>query len=410
MTTTEAEAVEETEAQELSLVEKFLAVERDLNTVVLDRHEPIHSMMLALVAGQHVFLLGPPGTAKSYMVDQLVKRIDAKLFKWLLTMFSNDNELFGGPDVSSLRAGTYRRVTEGKMPWAEIVFLDEIFKASDSILNALLKIINEREFDNAGDDPRVPLISLFCASNEFPQNSDLEALVDRLTLRHVVHDLRDPDLFVQMLSMGEAPPQATMTIDDIKDAQDEAQQVEVGEHIHRVILELREKLEGEGIKVSDRRFRQSIDIIKAQAWLAGRTIAEVVDTVPLMHMFWRDPEQYQTIRRIILDLADPLERDVTALEEELNKAYSEFERAKADAVNENDLAAVSLETYNYFREAKKEFRKLKAKADESGRTSPALEKLRNRLREIGPKILREGMNVEGDDDMEDKIEKRGFGS
>ena len=171
------------------LVEKFKAVENDLNRVLIERREEVHSSVLALAGKRHLFMFGPPGVAKSFLVDELVRRIVADgenaavCFKWLLTKFSVPEELYGGPDLLTLKdKGIYRRVTDGKLPQAHIAFLDEAFKANSAILNSLLKILNENEFDNPGDEPHVPLITMFAASNELPASSELEALADRLHL------------------------------------------------------------------------------------------------------------------------------------------------------------------------------------------------------------------------------------
>jgi MoxR-like ATPase len=382
-----------------TLQDKFLAVEADMQDVVLDREAEIHSAILAIISGSHMFLLGSPGIAKSMLVDELVARVDAKLFKWTLSKFSLPEELFGGPDLNKMKnEGIYRRITDNKLPQAEIAFVDEIFKANPSILNALLKIINEKEFENPGDDPHVPLISLFSASNEMPQTAELEALVDRLQIKHIVKPITDPDLFVKMLALEPREPLAFITIEDIHEAQRQVSEVTVGDNIHSTLLDLSNQLRAANVVVTDRRFRQSISVIKAQAWLSGRNVAEINDCMPLIYMMWRDPEQFETVRQIVIDLADPLEHEVMQLRDQLEKVWSEFRRVMDDENNDHVRGKQAIASYGYFKEARDEWRALANQTKESDRQpSKSLTDLHKRLKEVGPKILKEGMGIDDDD-------------
>jgi len=392
------------------LYEKFRAVEDDMALSVLDRREELHSAMISLVARQHMFLLGKPGIAKSMLFDQLIIRIaDINSFKWQLNKFSVPEEVFGGPDLLTLKeTGVYRRITAGKLPTAHIGWIDEVFKANSSILNAFLLLINEREFINPGDDSNVPLISLFTASNEMPQTSELEALVDRLLIRHIVHELSDPELIVEMLSLEDREPQATITLADIEQAQREAKDVVIGDHIYTAMLELSTKLRRVGIDVTDRRLKQSMGIIKAEAWLNGRSVAEVIDTRPLVYVMWRDPNHFEQVRKIVLDLADPVEREVLKLRDELEKAYSEFKTVMDDEENKHTRAKQSLQTYGYFKKARSEYNALRERQAETGRPSKSIEDLRRRLRELAPIIIADGIGLNESDatDWDQVIENR----
>jgi hypothetical protein len=156
-------------------LDKLQALERELAASLIERDEVIRASLVALLARQHLVVLGPPGTAKSALVTELARRISPqngaglRSFAYLMTRFTTPEELFGPVSVSGLKRDEYRRITAGKLVEAELVFLDEIFKASSAILNALLKIANERVFHNGGQEMQVPLISLFGASNETPQ-------------------------------------------------------------------------------------------------------------------------------------------------------------------------------------------------------------------------------------------------
>ena len=170
-------------------LDKLQTIERELTASLIERDEVIRASLVALLARQHLVVLGPPGTAKSALVTELAQRIGPqkgaglRSFAYLMTRFTTPEELFGPVSVSGLKRDEYVRITAGKLVEAELVFLDEIFKASSAILNALLKVANERVFHNGGQEMQVPLISLFGASNEIPQGNELEALWDRFLLR-----------------------------------------------------------------------------------------------------------------------------------------------------------------------------------------------------------------------------------
>ena len=153
------------DAEALRIGHKLRDVARALDARYLDKGELIRLLLVTLVAGEHMLIVGPPGTAKSALVRHLARLIDARYFEYLLTRFSEPNELFGPVDIQSFRSGAYRRVVTNMLPEAEIVFLDEAFKANSAILNSLLTLLNERRFNNGSTVTKVPLISLYAASN-----------------------------------------------------------------------------------------------------------------------------------------------------------------------------------------------------------------------------------------------------
>jgi MoxR-like ATPase len=132
------------------------------------RDEVIDLIALAVVAGEHLFLLGPPGTAKSALIRQFAAAVQGRFFEYMLTRFSEPNEIFGPIDIARLREGTVVTVTTGMLPEAEFVFLDELFNANSAILNNLLTVLNERVYRRGAETHRLPLLSLFSASNHLP--------------------------------------------------------------------------------------------------------------------------------------------------------------------------------------------------------------------------------------------------
>src|SRR5947207_7076039 len=164
--------------------DKLRKIREELQQLFLERAELIDGALAALLAAQHILIIGPPGTAKSMLADELCRRITgATYFQWLLTKFTTPEELFGAVSLRALEADDYRRVTTHKLPEAHIAFLDEVFKANSSILNSILTIMNERRFHNGREVADTPLITLFGASNELPEEDELQALYDRFLLR-----------------------------------------------------------------------------------------------------------------------------------------------------------------------------------------------------------------------------------
>ena len=149
--------------------EKFLNVEKELNEVVVERYDENHGLILALLTKANILFLGAPGVAKSMLVNRLTEHLDkGVIFDTLLTAFSTPEELFGPYSMNKIKEDKYERVITGMLPESDIAFLDEIFKANSSILNALLTVMNERRFRNGTKYLDLPLISLIGASNETP--------------------------------------------------------------------------------------------------------------------------------------------------------------------------------------------------------------------------------------------------
>jgi MoxR-like ATPase len=174
---------------------------RRLSREFLAKDEIIRLLLISVVAGEHMLIVGPPGTAKSALVRTLAQKLDARYFEYLLTRFSEPNELLGPVDIQAFREGTFRRRTEHMLPEAEIAFLDEIFKASSAILNSLLGLLNERRVQIGAERIDVPLLALFAASNEVPSDDSLAALLDRFLLRVRSHNLEGFH-FQQLVKFG----------------------------------------------------------------------------------------------------------------------------------------------------------------------------------------------------------------
>jgi MoxR-like ATPase len=267
---------------------------------LVERDLPIRLALLATLSGEHLLLLGPPGTAKSLVARRLRLAFNgATFFERLLTRFTVPEEIFGPLSIKGLEEDRYERITHSYLPTASVAFLDEIFKANSAILNALLTILNEREFDNGATRVRTPLLAVVGASNELPQGEELDALYDRFLLRlHV--DPVSKGAFPALLGLrGESSPvvldSLKLTADDLRSVQEVAQGIELPADVVTLLCELRDWCAAEKLRVSDRRWRKVVKLLQVSAATNGRTRVSVWDCWLLQHCLWDAPEQRKKV-------------------------------------------------------------------------------------------------------------------
>jgi MoxR-like ATPase len=281
-----------------SALDKILKLESELNSKYFEREGPIRSLVIGLIAQEHVLLLGPPGTAKSDLSRDLSKQIGADFFEYLMTKFSTPEEVFGPISLKQLQNDVYKRVVDRKLPSAQIAFLDEIFKANSAILNSLLTIINEREFDTGDGRIKVPLDIVIGASNEFPQDPGLAAVYDRFLLRHWVEDISADANFEALLLGQQASLTQTLSSSDLDELRALRKTIDITAVIPKLTL-VRKDLKAKGIRVSDRTWKKCLKLIAAEALLNGRTAAISKDAMILKNSLWSDKDDRQSILTIL---------------------------------------------------------------------------------------------------------------
>jgi MoxR-like ATPase len=281
-----------------------------LNTNFYDRREEIDALLIALLSRQHVLFIGPAGTGKSALSSMLGKVVkDSAYFQHLLTPFSTPEELFGVLSLKDLEQGIYKRNMKDMLPEAHFAFVDEIFKANASILNSLLTLINERVYYNNGVPVQSPLMTIVGSSNEYIEEGEgLEALFDRFLLRYEVNYIREQTSFISMLKGVQHVSVPQITLDELMIHQVRVEALNVPEEVFETLAMIRQQLQDEGIRPSDRRFKQSISLLKARAYLEGRTSVVLGDLKILGASLWETIDQKEKTVEIILHHAqDPVE-------------------------------------------------------------------------------------------------------
>ncbi len=297
----------------------FQEVARVLNSHFLDKQEIIRLLLVSAIAGEHMVIVGPPGTAKSALIRMFARLIDAKYFEYLLTRFTEPNELFGPVDIKEFREGRYVRRTENMLPEAEIVFLDEIFKSNSAILNSLLTIVNERRFTSGPSVREVPLLSLYAASNEVPNDDNLSAMFDRFLLRVNSQNL-DSYHFHELLSRGisneiakmsglETQTRPIISANELRRLQRNFDRLMVfPEDFMAKYKGLVFQIRSEGITVSDRRAVKLLKLCAASAAFDGRSRVTDGDFFVLRHI-WNNLDQAELLEEIVNPLVDAYYRE-----------------------------------------------------------------------------------------------------
>ena len=324
-----------------------------MNRGIYEKDTEISLSLLAALAGESVILLGPPGVAKSMVARQLKTAFrDAHSFEYLMSRFSTPDEIFGPVSIQKLKSSdTYERAVDGYLPTADVVFLDEIWKAGPAIQNTLLTVINEKLFRNGNWEMHLPLKLLVAASNELPAKGEgLEALWDRFVIRIESRPIKKESNFRAMLldshadfsgstgGLGHADfannadfSELKITGEEYAEWSENINKIGVKEEVLDVISVIRKSLravnvdeaaERRNIYVSDRRWKNIARLLRTSAFMQDREEVDCCDLLPIYHCLWQEPEERDAIRTIVIralfaPLAEKLVEMKNALAEDI---------------------------------------------------------------------------------------------
>ena len=313
---------------------KMQQISVEMNNLFVERDELIRLMLLSITTGTNLLMLGPPGTAKSAITYELCGRIEnANYFQWMLNKTSDPSEVFGPFSVKAMENDKFLRITTGKLPEAHIAFMDEVFKSNAPTLNALLTIMNEHIFYNDGKPQPVPLISMFGASNEPPEDETLDAMYDRFIFRMNVQYVHDAANKKRMHSnyidnraglLGLAS-KTTITLDELQALQQASKSVKVTKDIVNKFIRLINDLDRQAIHVSDRRQNECFKIMQGSAVLAGRNVVGLDDFKSLVYVLWEKEEHIPIIESTILKMVNPYDDRFKELKDNFNQVKTDID-------------------------------------------------------------------------------------
>jgi MoxR-like ATPase len=325
-----ASVLEDTTTNNL-VQDAFRVFRREMAQSMVERDDEVFLVLSALLCNEHAVIVGPPGCGKTMALRAVTAWIDAMLFAIQLNKYTTPEELNGPVSIVGLKNDVYKRITTGKAPECEVLFLDEVFKASSAILNTVLMLLNERQFYNGGVLINCPLKLCVAASNEWPGDGaggqELSALFDRFLFRKTVRPIATEKGIDSLLwgNLPEPTPSRNLTAGELKSAQSDVAAMPWAQNAKDAYTQIRRQCRSEGIIVGDRRLKKSVLACQAAAYLSGHVEVEPEDLEILSHVLWVDPsEQPDHVAKIVGTIAAPQSLEINGYLAEAEEIASQM--------------------------------------------------------------------------------------
>lgn len=344
----EASSPSASQLKKINIRERIAKLLSLLNSGLYEKEEAVRLALLSAIAGESIFFLGPPGTAKSMISSRIhhAFKEGTKYFEYLMNEFSTPDEIFGSVKLKGLDSGVYEKNTNGYLPEANVAFLDEIWKSGPAILNTLLTIINEKKFRNGDKVDKVPLQVLLAASNELPkEKAGLEALYDRFIIRTMVNpvSMDNEKSFFDLceksgkeLIIPEDIKLKLLSIDEVQGWSEKINEIKLSNTIKEVIMEIRRELEvknqeknrdeKEKYYVSDRRWKKIIHLLKTSAFLCDRKEVDLMDLQLITYCIWNTPKQREEVKSIVKEIVQEHGLECTTAIDDIEQQIKLFEK------------------------------------------------------------------------------------
>jgi len=385
------------------------AIMAEQNDLIKERAEVIHGAWVGRVAQEHLLMLGPGGTAKSFLARSISDHISgSRHFECAFDETTDPSQVFGPPDIKAMvEDGKTRRVVTNMLPEATDAFLDEFFNGNGPLLHSIMPILNERVFHNNGMPSDVPLRQVIAGTNKLNADADQAALWDRVHLRYVVHYVQSRenmasmvgDAIARMSVVGRgvttsiSNSKTMVTIEELDEAHKEALGLDVPDPVIEMFFDIRDELQNgkAAIQISDRRMVEGMAAVLANSWVRNHEEVKIADLDILANMWWTVQDQAAAARGVILGATNPGEKAALDLLDDLDKLKTEIKQANDSGMDESRKKRVGVEavknTDKLLREAQGHLAKAKASGASTTRIQETIEKADAFKIEVGKSIF-----------------------